>query len=333
MSGGVAEQPTGLGDDLLGRSPDQPHVAGGDPLGALGLGAQDKQRHAERRRFFLHPPRVAQNEVAIAHPPDQLAMAARVEQRDVRAAAEQAPQGRGDMGVGRYDDVELRVCGELAYRGGNPGEALGPALAPMTGDEDRGDRPRRARRGGQLADHFQQRVDSGVAGDVDSAWNALAGKVEGGEVGRCEQQVGTGVDLGPIFLLRPGQGAVAGAEAGLDMGERNRGRERGAGTAERARRVALDDQQVGRGREQRSKRGFDPGDMRVGVLLAGAIEMQRGIYVQPMVARIEPSMLAGEDQRGRQPALGERMCEGGELDGFGPGADDQPDVRGLQPSP
>jgi len=168
---------------------------------------------------------------------------------------------------------------------------------------------------------------------VDPARHALAGEIEGGEVGRREQQVGARVDLGAIFLLRPRQRAVAGAEPGFDMGERDRGCERGARAAERARRIALDDQQVGRPREQRSKRGFDFADVRVGILLAGTVEMERGINVQAMVPWIERSMLPGEDERGRQPALGERVGDGGEFDRFRPGADDQPYVRGLQPSP
>jgi hypothetical protein len=44
-------------------------------------------------------------------------------------------------------------------------------------------------------------------------------------------------------------------------------------------------------------------------------------------------VLAGKDQCRRQAARGERMGDGGKLDGLGSRADDQPDVRGLQPSP
>ncbi len=194
-------------------------------------------------------------------------------------------------------------------------------------------RPIAAGRGRQLVERGEQGIDPGVAGDVDPARHALAGEVEGGEIGRREQQVGARVDLGAILLLRPGQGAVAGAEPGFDVGERDRGCQRAARAAERARRIALDDQQVGRLREQRSKRGFDFAHVRVGILLAGTAELERGINVQAMVARIERSMLPGEDERGRQPALGERAGDGGEFDRFRPGADDQPYVRGLQPSP
>jgi hypothetical protein len=44
-------------------------------------------------------------------------------------------------------------------------------------------------------------------------------------------------------------------------------------------------------------------------------------------------MLPGQDQAGHQPAPGKRVCDGRKFDRFGPGADDQPDIRGIQPSP
>ena len=44
-------------------------------------------------------------------------------------------------------------------------------------------------------------------------------------------------------------------------------------------------------------------------------------------------MLAGQDQRGLQVKGGKRAGDGGKLDRLGPGADDQPDIRGPQISP
>jgi hypothetical protein len=44
-------------------------------------------------------------------------------------------------------------------------------------------------------------------------------------------------------------------------------------------------------------------------------------------------MLAGEDQHGRNAALGKRGGDGLQFDRFRPGADDQPNVPGSQPSP
>ena len=44
-------------------------------------------------------------------------------------------------------------------------------------------------------------------------------------------------------------------------------------------------------------------------------------------------VLASEDDRRRNPMGEERTGDGLQFDGFGPGADDQPDVGETQPSP
>jgi hypothetical protein len=44
-------------------------------------------------------------------------------------------------------------------------------------------------------------------------------------------------------------------------------------------------------------------------------------------------VLAGEDQRRSQSALDKRECDWLQFDGFGSGADDQPDVSETQLSP
>ena len=281
------------------------------------------------------PPEVAEDEVAIAHSPDQFAMAAGVAKRDIGAAAEQPPQRCRDMRVGRHDDLEpgARVGGELEHRGGDAIDAFAPAFAAMAGHEDRGTWPVSGRRRGKLVDHRQQRIDAGVAGDMDSPRNALAGEVEGGKVGRREQQRGDRVDLGPILLFRPRQGAVAGAQARFDMSDRDARRRCGAGSADRARRIALDDQQVRRIAGQRAERRLDRARVGVRILVAGTAEMHRRIAAQAVLGRVERLMLAGEDEPRLEAALGERVRDRGEFDGFRPGADDQPYVRGLQPSP
>jgi hypothetical protein len=71
----------------------------------------------------------------------------------------------------------------------------------------------------------------------------------------------------------------------------------------------------------------------VGILLAGAIERQPGIFAEAELVGIEPSVLAGVNERRCDPARGERMGNWGKLDRFGPGADDQPHIREIQPSP
>ena len=68
------------------------------------------------------------------------------------------------------------------------------------------------------------------------------------ELGRREQQVGVGVDHGAIFLLRPGQQRIMRPQARLDMRDRDPGDEGSQRAAKRARRVALNDDEVRRPR-------------------------------------------------------------------------------------
>lgn len=117
------------------------------------------------------------------------------------------------------------------------------------------------------------------------------------------------------------------------MGERDcgeLGRER---AAQRARGVALDDDEFGwRGSKDLEDRLADRADMRMRVILPGAGEAQGCIAAEPVIGRIEQRVLAGKDQQRRNTAGIERADDRGELDCFGTGADDDNDRTG-QPSP
>jgi hypothetical protein len=73
--------------------------------------------------------------------------------------------------------------------------------------------------------------------------------------------------------------------------------------------------------------------MAVRVLFAGAAEPLGGISAETELSRVEARMLSGEDQRRPEAALRKRARDGRQLDRFGPGADDQANVRETQPSP
>jgi len=72
--------------------------------------------------------------------------------------------------------------------------------------------------------------------------------------------------------------------------------------------------------------------MGVRVVQPGAGQAQRRMAAQPGVGRVEPRVLARKDQQRRDPPVIERANDGGELDRFGTGADDDNDRTG-QPSP
>jgi hypothetical protein len=124
-----------------------------------------------------------------------------------------------------------------------------------------------------------------------------------------------------------------GPQAGLDVRNGYSGVEARERRADGARRVALNDQEVGQWTQQRHKRGSDQAGVGIGVRFPGAAETDRAITLQPIFAGIERRMLAGQDQARAQAARAKRVGDGGKLDRFGPGADNQPYVCDMQPSP
>jgi len=73
--------------------------------------------------------------------------------------------------------------------------------------------------------------------------------------------------------------------------------------------------------------------MGMRIFLAGAAEDDPGKVAEAEVGRIESGVLAGQDEARNEAARREGAGNRLELDGFGPGPDDQPDVSGTQPSP
>jgi|KBSSwiStaDraftv2_1062776.scaffolds.fasta_scaffold500595_3 hypothetical protein len=69
------------------------------------------------------------------------------------------------------------------------------------------------------------------------------------------------------------------------------------------------------------------------ILHAGTAEPLNRVGIEAEIARVQPWVLARQDERRLQPALGERVRDGRHLDRFRPGADDQPDVGETQYSP
>jgi hypothetical protein len=113
----------------------------------------------------------------------------------------------------------------------------------------------------------------------------------------------------------------------------NSGNEARERPAERARGVTLHHQQVRSRPKLREKRRCNAAHMSVRVLLAWAMEVHGGVPAKPKLVRPQLWVLAGEDERRRQAAGGQRVGNGSHLDRFGPGADHQPDIGRTQPSP
>lgn len=119
------------------------------------------------------------------------------------------------------------------------------------------------------------------------------------------------IDRGTITFLGPGGGGVAGAQARLDMGDRDSAIEPGLGGAERTGSVALDNKQPGRRRESAEQGPPHPGDMRVGLGKAGAIKFQARILLEAVIRGVEARMLPGQDDQAVESAPVERGGDGG----------------------
>jgi hypothetical protein len=77
----------------------------------------------------------------------------------------------------------------------------------------------------------------------------------------------------------------------------------------------------------------DAFDVQVRILDARAIEPRRWKCVETVIGWIEVGMLAGQDQIRAYASRRQRSRNRGKLDRFGSGADDQPNVCGMQLSP
>lgn len=77
----------------------------------------------------------------------------------------------------------------------------------------------------------------------------------------------------------------------------------------------------------------DAADVRVGILLADAMEASCWVSREAIFDHIKDRMLAGENERRRNAARSKGASDGSQLDRFRPGADDQPDIRDAQYSP
>jgi len=143
-------------------------------------------------------------------------------------------------------------------------------------------------------------------------------------MGRSEQEVGEEVDLNSIFLLRPGERRIMRAQPGFDVGERDGFSGRGARSAERARRIALHDDEFRFGtRQHRCECLADHPHVRVRIGFSDTIEADDRETVQPVIRRVQLWMLPGENQRWSEAALVERCGDRRKLDGFGTCTDDE----------
>jgi hypothetical protein len=124
-----------------------------------------------------------------------------------------------------------------------------------------------------------------------------------------------------------------GPQAGFDMRNRDAGSETRQGAAQGTRCVALDDDEIDTDRQPRQQRAGDRPNMAMRIFLSRAVEPIGGKAGKTEIDAVQPRMLAGQDDPGCKALIGERIRDGCQLDRFGPGADDQPNLCAIQSSP
>ena len=135
-------------------------------------------------------------------------------------------------------DARVSVVRKRFQRPRNGAETLAPAFAPVAGDQQV--RKLAVCRKKALGD-LEDSIDRRIAGDVDLSRHAFVGEIPRRQFCWCEEQFGPGVDCGAIFLFGPGQRRIVRAKPGFDVCDWHSRGERRKRSAERARRVALDD--------------------------------------------------------------------------------------------
>jgi hypothetical protein len=117
------------------------------------------------------------------------------------------------------------------------------------------------------------------------------------------------------------------------MPDRHSGGHGRKGRPESAGRVTLHEEQVRPAPQRLPHCGADLVNMLMRRRSAGAIQRNARKLAQPVLRKVQIRMLARKDDRRPKSALIERSGDGAQLDGFGAGSNDQPDIRAVQSSP
>ena len=289
-------------------------VPGGNALRPLGLVAEHQQRNAERGRLLLDAAGVAEHQVGIAHPAEQLldgrtgSSSATPRTLPSRRAHARRRRTHWDEGRSRPRRLAPASSASAAAIDARPSCQLsrrwqvtsrrGRALS-------RSDRRRQPRHG------LEQGIDAAVAGDVDFARYLL--RAQGWRRrARSGRTAGRRRHRSRFDIPLPARAATDRGCAGPPRhGPRHSRRETRQRRAERARRVALDDEQVGRGRAAAAAAPRHGGDVGVRILLRrGSREPDRGKSPRPKSRGIEPRVLSGQINVGVRPRAARALATG-----------------------
>ncbi len=260
-------------------------------------------------------------------------MIAGIEKPNAPDAAEQLLHPLADEGIGMRNDIDPHRSGRAYLREGlrNGLQPSVPAFAAMAGDENsklasvaqtwRREMPHRLARG----------IHRRIAGNVNFATDLLRAKVGRGQARGREQQGCAGIDRSSELLLGPGE-AIVRAQARFHVSDGHARPKAGDRSSQSGGRVPLHDQQVRFTIQCWTQCLNEHGDMFVRVGSPRAVQPAVFEGVQAEITWLKP-MLAGQNDQGVGATRSQRASDGLQLDGFGPGADDQTNIGETQPSP
>ena len=347
VGAGIAQQLVRLRHDAVGIGADELDRARGHRLGALGGVAHHQHRLAQRRGLLLDAAGIGQDQGAAVHQVDERQVVLRLDEVDIANLAQQAAHRLLYLRVQvhRIDHVQLRMlAGNACQRGADALEAGAEVLAPVPGHQHHA--PGRVEKGEALGQalaqlrvaanaplHLQQCIDHRVAGDMDGLGrDALGQQVAARRGGGCEMPARQGAGELAVGLLGPGRIQVAGAQAGLDMANRNalvegrqRCRQRGGG-------IAVHQHRVGPPAREHGAHAGEHAGGDVGQVLPGLhqIEVELGLDPEQAEHLVEHLPVLRGDA---DPGVEARQClqlldQRRHLDGLGPGAEYQEYLHG-----
>jgi hypothetical protein len=230
-----------------------------------------------------------------------------IAQPDVEHAAQQMPHAVRDARVRVQHEGHLYIvsASNFAHAGRNRFEPFAPAFPAMAGNQQ-APSTRLFHAGSKQRQAFQQGIDAGVSSHFYLPAHAVAAKVRSAQRGRRKQQRRQRVDRDSKVLFGPRVQAVVAAEAGFNVGNRNVSLGCPERAAERARSVALYNDQ------SRLIQGCPnvSGDianvkLRVGPTGAGKLH---SLHRRHAVVRwLKVGMLSGEDEARADTAMEERF--------------------------
>ena len=135
---GIPQEALGFENDSVGLRAHNPGAACFDALGPLGVLAQNENRLAERRGFFLNAARISENQVRTFQQVYKSLVRKRIDQMDSFAPLQDSPSGfpRGRVHVYGENDLHVRVASRnLPQSHANVLDRLPEALTAVCGHQ------------------------------------------------------------------------------------------------------------------------------------------------------------------------------------------------------